>query len=190
MKDDSIQTQKILEAVLFLAEDPTPVSDLVQLLEIPAALIEAELAAMSERYEAEQRGIVLRNVAGGWRLATSPDVAGYLERFVHEQRAPKLSQAALETLAIIAYRQPIARSQIAEIRGVNSDRAVKTLLMRGVIEESGDEDGSGRATLFNTTEAFLERLGLEGLGQLPPLADHMPSPEKVDRMESGLGPGL
>lgn len=181
---------KILEAVLFLADEPVSTSDLAVLLEAPAAQIERALEDLAARYREEDRGIVMRKVAGGWRLATAPEAAPYLERFVRDQAGVRLSRPSLETLAIIAYRQPVSRAQIADIRGVNSDRALRTLLLSGVVEEVGREDGPGRAILYGTGRVFLERLGLNSISELPPLSEFLPGPEEVDRMESGLSTGL
>lgn len=182
--------QRVIEAVLFVADEPVPVTDLAALLEEPASDIEAELLRLRSEYEEEGRGIVLRNVAGGWRLATHPATAPFLERFVAENRNPRLTQAALETLAIVAYRQPVSRGQIAEIRGVSADSVIRTLVSRGHIEEVGRDPGPGNAILYGTTSAFLERMGLKGLDELPGLPGFMPDAEAVERMEAGLGPGL
>jgi segregation and condensation protein B len=179
-----------LEAVLFIADEPVPTADLAVLFELPAHRIEQLLESLQRSFEEQGRGIVLRKVAGGWRLATHPASAPYLERFVGEQRHGRLSQAALETLAIVAYRQPISRGQLAEIRGVSSEGVLRTLISRGVVEEVGRDPGPGQAILYGTTQALLERLGLESLADLPSLADLMPDSRSVERMESGLGPGL
>ena len=154
-----------LEAVLFIADEAVPTADLAVLFELPSARIEVLLGELAESFESDGRGIVLRRVAGGWRMATHPDTAPYLERFVGERKAGRLSQAALETLAIIAYRQPIARGQISEIRGVSSDGVLRTLVARGVVEEVGRDPGPGQAILFGTTAAFLEKLGSGLLGR-------------------------
>lgn len=179
-----------LEAVLFIADEPVPTADLAVLFELPAHQIEDLLLQLQQELADADRGIVLRQVAGGWRLATSPGSAPYLERFVGEQRHGRLSQAALETLAIVAYRQPVSRGQIAEIRGVSSDGVLRTLLSRGVVEEVGRDSGPGQAILYGTSELFLERMGMNSLSELPSLADLMPDSRAVERMESGLGPGL
>jgi segregation and condensation protein B len=187
---DSASVVRHLEAVLFIADEPVPTADLAVLFELPAHQIEELLASLQQNLEEQRRGIVLRKVAGGWRLASHPDSAPYLERFVGEQRHGRLSQAALETLAIVAYRQPISRGQLAEIRGVSSDGVLRTLISRGVVEEVGRDPGPGQAILYGTTRVLLERLGLESLSDLPSLADFMPDSRAVERMESGLGPGL
>ena len=179
-----------LEAVLFIADEPVATSDLAVLFELPAGELEDLLFELRRVLGERTRGIVLRQVAGGWGLATHPDAAPYLKRFVGEQRSGRLIQAALETLGIVAYRQPISRAQISEIRGVSSDGVLRTLVLRGMLEEVGRDPGPGQAILYGTTDLFLERLGLNSLEDLPPLADFMPGPAEVERMESGLGPGL
>lgn len=188
---ESTETRRIIEAILLLADEPIPVSDLALLLEMPASEIQAELAALRDSFDSRGSGIVLLQVAGGWRLATHPSAAPFLERFVAEHRHARLTQAALETLAIIAYRQPISRAQLAEIRGgVSSDSVIRTLLTRGLIEEVGRDPGPGTAILYGTSSEFLERLGLNSLADMPALVDFMPSSEAVERMETGLGPGV
>ena len=179
---------QVLEAVLFLAEDPLATTDLAQLLEKRATEVEEELERLSASYEERESGLVLRKVAGGWRLSTHPSAAPYLERFVAEHQTPRLTQAALETLAIIAYRQPLSRAQVAEIRGVSSDSVIRTLVARGLVEEVGRDSGPGQAILYGTTVAFMERLGLASLAEMPSLPGFMPDTASVERMESGLGP--
>jgi segregation and condensation protein B len=182
--------QAALEAVLFIADEPVPTADLAVLFEVPSATMEQTLEDMARRLAGEGRGIVLRRAGGGWRLATHPDTAPYLERFVGARKTSRLSQAALETLAIVAYRQPISRGQISEIRGVSSDGVLRTLVARGVVEEVGRDPGPGQAILYGTTSLFLEKINLDSLSELPSLADLMPDSAAVERMESGLGPGL
>lgn len=184
------EARKVLEAILFLADEVLAAPDLALLLEIPAAEVQEHLEAMSAEYLERGSGIVLRKVAGGWRLATHPEAAPFLERFVAEHRHARLTQASLETLAIIAYRQPVSRAQVAEIRGVNSDGVIRTLIARGLVEEVARDPGPGLAILYGTTPQFLERMGLQSLADLPPLPEFMPDQEAVSRMESGLGPGV
>lgn len=179
-----------IEAVLFVADEPVTIPDLAVLFEVPAATIDETIQALQLEFENQGRGVVLRQVAGGWRMTTHPSTSEYLERFVTEHRSPRLSQAALETLAIVAYRQPISRAQIAEIRGVSSEGVLKTLLSRGVVEEVGRDEGPGSAILYGTTPHLLERLGINSLADLPPLASLMPDRESLEKMESGLGPGV
>lgn len=181
---------RYLEAVLFIADEPVPTLDLAVLFEVTAAKMQQQLEKLAQDLKDANRGVVLRQVAGGWRLATHPDTAEFLERFVGEQRRSRLSRAALETLAIVAYRQPISRGQLAEIRGVSCDGVLRNLLSRGVVTEVGRDPGPGQAILYGTTPVLLERLGLDSLSDLPSLADYMPDGMTVQKMESGLGPGL
>lgn len=190
MTSEERDVRRAAEAILFVAEDPVPAAELALVLEMPVAAVEALLEAMGERYEEEGKGFVLRRVAGGYRLATHPAAAPFLERFVAESRAPRMTQAALETLAVIAYRQPVSRAQIAEIRGVSSESVLRTLAGRGLIAEVGRDPGPGNAILYGTTPLFLERLGLMNVADLPALAALMPTTAEVERMETGLGPGL
>lgn len=184
------EMRRAIEAILFLADEPLPTTDLAVLLEAPSSQINEELEGLARDYVERESGIVLREVAGGWRLATHPNAAEFLERFVSEHRSARLTQAALETLAIVAYRQPISRAQIAEIRGVSSEGVLKTLAVRELIEEVGRDPGPGLAILYGTTPILLERLGLKSLDDLPALPDFMPDTKAVERMESGLGPSV
>lgn len=184
------QLSQMIEAILFVADESVSVQDLAVLLEVPSATIESVLDAMRLGFEAQGRGVVLRQVGGGWRMSTHPDAKPFLEKFISESRAAKMSQAALETLAIIAYRQPISRGQIAEIRGVSSEGVLRTLILRGVVEETGRDAGPGQAIFYGTTPEFLERVGLNSLDDLPALPEFMPDPSALERMEAGLGPGV
>lgn len=184
------EMRRAIEAILFLADEPLPTTDLAVLMEAPALEVNQELEQLARDYEERGSGIVLREVAGGWRLATHPGAAEFLERFVAEHRSARLTQASLETLAMVAYRQPISRAQIAEIRGVSSEGVLKTLVVRELIEEVGRDPGPGLAILYGTTPVFLERLGLKSLDDLPALPDFMPDTEAVERMEAGLGPSV
>lgn len=167
--------RRALEAILFAAEEPVQANTLAQVLEVPTGDVLNALAALRREYVDDSRGFVLREVAGGWRLYTDPGVASYVERFVLNGRTARLSQAALETLAIVAYRQPVTRAQVGEIRGVDADAAVRNLVGRGLVEEVGRDPGPGQPLLYGTTVAFLERLGLTGLDQLPPLPELQPA---------------
>ena len=190
MSPAGAEIRRAAEAILFVAEEPVATSELALVLELPAAEVEALMEELSRSYEEQGRGFVLRRVSGGYRLASHPAAAPFLERFVSEHRPPKMTQAALETLAVVAYRQPVSRAQIAEIRGVSPDSVLRTLVTRGLVQEVGRDPGPGNAILYGTTGAFTERLGLMSLADLPPLAGFMPSTAEVERMESGLGPGL
>jgi segregation and condensation protein B len=184
--DESAEVRQALEALLLVAEDPIPSQLLAQLLEVAVDRVEALCAELAAEYEAEGRGFVVSRAAGGYRLASAPAVSAYVERFVLEGQSARLSAAALETLAIVAYKQPISRGQVAAIRGVNVDGVLRTLQARGHIAEVGRDPGPGQAVLFGTTPAFLEALGLDTLEELPPLGEFVPAPEVVEALESGL----
>lgn len=178
-----------LEAILFVAEGPVPTRELAEVLEISATRIEELLAEMSEALEERGSGVVLRESGAGWRLYSHPDAYQYLERFASSASGRRLSAAALETLAVVAYRQPVSRTQVSEIRGVDSESAMRTLERVGLIEEKGRLRVPGNPSVYRTTDLFLERLGLRSLDELPPLAEHIPPPEFVDTLEESLRPG-
>lgn len=178
-----------LEAILFVTESPVPSSELAEVLELPKGEIDDLLDRLSHDLEERDSGLVLREAAGGWRLYSHPDAYPYLERFSTSATARKLSPAALETLAVVAYRQPVARSQINEIRGVDSDSAVRTLERLGFIEETDRLAIPGNPAVYGTTDLFLEKLGMRSLADLPPLADHVPPADFVDSLEETIRPG-
>ena len=178
-----MELRGLIEAMLFVAEDPIPTTEIAEVLEVPQQLVSEQLAAYAADLEAGGRGLVLRELAGGWRLFTHPDARPYLERFAATDRVTRLSKAALETLAVVAYRQPVSRGQVAEIRGVDSERALRTLERRGLIADIGVAPGPGQAILYGTTSLFLEKLGVRSLEELPPLADHVPPADVVDVLE-------
>lgn len=180
--------KKIIESILLLADEPVPASLIGEVLELPTMEVEEVLGGLARELAADDRGFVLRQSAAGWRLYTSADCDPWLERFVRGQSHGRLSGAALEVLAIVAYKGPISRSQIAEVRGVDSDRVVRTLLQRGLVTEAHRDASSGAAVLLSVSDQFLERLGLRGLEDLPPLADFMPDAEAVEDMETKLSP--
>jgi segregation and condensation protein B len=177
-----------LEAILFVAEEPVPLQEIAEVLEVPSATAEEALAALAGRLAERDSGLVLRPVAAGWRLYSRPDLHPYLERFATTATATRLTRAALETLAVVAYRHPVSRAQVSEIRGVDSEHALHTLERRGLIEVSGRASGPGAAVLYATTDLFLEKLGLRSLGELPPLADHVPPAAAMERLEEPLRP--
>lgn len=179
-----------LEAILFVTESPVPIGELAEVLEQPKRRVEEMLEELARDLENRGSGLVLRQVAGGWRLYSHPDAYPFLERFSKSATARKLSPAALETLSVVAYRQPVARSQITEIRGVDSDSAVGTLERLGLVEEKERLNLPGNPAVYITTELFLEKMGLETLADLPPLADHIPPAETVDSLEETLRPGI
>jgi segregation and condensation protein B len=169
-----------LEAILLVADEPVPAVVLAQVLERPRDEVEAELGELATVYTAEDRGFDLREIAGGWRFYTREDCAPVVERFVRDGQEVRLTQAALETLAVVAYRQPVSRARVSAVRGVNCDGVMRTLVLRGLAEEAGTDPETG-AILYRTTAYFLERLGLSGLDDLPDLAPFLP--EHVEDIE-------
>lgn len=178
-----------LEAILFVTESPVPVGELAEVLEVPKEEVESALEELAEDLARRGSGLVLRQAASGWRLYSSPEAFPYLERFASSATARRLSPAALETLAVVAYRQPVSRSQVSEIRGVDSESAVRTLERLGLIEEKERLNLPGNPAVYATTDLFLEKLGLGGLDDLPPLADHVPPAGTVEALEEPLRPG-
>ena len=183
-----VELRALIEAMLFVAEDPIPESEIAEVLEQPLSVVREELTGYASDLETSKRGLVLRELGGGWRLFTHPDAKPYLERFAATDRVTRLSKAALETLAVVAYRQPVSRGQVSEIRGVDSERALRTLERRGLVAEVGNAPGPGQALLYGTTPLFLEKLGVRGLDELPPLADHVPPADVVDVLERPFRP--
>jgi segregation and condensation protein B len=162
-----------LEAIMLVADEPVSEVVLAQVLERPRAEVAALLQELAASYTAQQRGFDLREVAGGWRLYTREECAPVVERFVSDGQEVRLTQAALETLAVVAYRQPVSRTRVSAVRGVNCDGVMRTLVLRGLVEETGTDPETG-AILFRTTPYFLERLGLPSLDALPDLAPFLP----------------
>lgn len=180
------EARRALEAIIMVADEPADPALLAQLVELSPPAVEEILARVAEEYEAESRGFRLVKVAGGWRYQSHEDCSPYVERYVLTGQTARLSAAALETLAIVAYKQPISRAQVAAIRGVNVDGVMRTLTQRGYIAESGRDPGPGQATLFSTTPLFLERLGLASIEELPSLGDFIPGADVVELLEHGL----
>lgn len=168
-----------VEAVLMVVDEPLPTVDLATALEQPVEDIEKVVRDLEAEYLAANRGFALRQVAGGWRVYSRPEYAPVVEKFLLEGQQARLTQAALETLAVVAYRQPISRSRVGAVRGVNVDGVVRTLLARGLIVETG-HDETTNATLYGTTDHFLERLGLSSLDDLPALAPYLPEVDVID----------
>lgn len=183
MNEEAIRA---LEAIIMVADQPADPVLLAQLVELAPEQVEATLLELAAGYEAQNRGFKLVKVAGGWRYQSHEDCDAYVERFVLSGQSSRLSAAALETLAIIAYKQPISRAQVAAIRGVNVDGVIRTLQQRGYIDETGKDPGPGQASLFGTTGVFLEKLGLDSLDELPSLGDFIPDVDIVERLEQGL----
>jgi segregation and condensation protein B len=168
-EDPSMEIPRALEAILFLADEPLPASILAQAVEVGRREVEVMLGELAAGYASRGSGLVLKEVAGGWRLMTHPEAAPFVEQFIVAGRHARLTKASLETLSIVAYKQPVTRHQVSSIRGVDSDGVLRALVDRGLVEEVGRADGPGRATLYGTTPVFLERLGLPSLADLPPL---------------------
>ena len=171
-----------LEAILLVADEPVPAVVLAQVLERPTGEVTDLLRATAVAYEHEGRGFDLREIAGGWRFYTREECAPVVERFVSEGQEVRLTQAALETLAVVAYRQPVSRARVSAVRGVNCDGVMRTLTLRGLVEDSGTDPETG-AILYRTTGYFLERLGLASLEELPDLAPFLP--DNVDDVTDG-----
>ncbi len=170
-----------LEAVLLVTDEPVPTGTLAAVVEEPVPDVQAALAALADEYTAAARGFELRQVAGGWRLYTRAECAPWVERFVLDGQSARLTQAALETLAVIAYRQPVTRARISAVRGVNVDGVVRTLLARGLVTEAGQDTGTA-GTLYRTTPLLLEKLGLQSLEELPDLAPLLPELDELDEI--------
>jgi len=173
-----------------VAERPVDPELLGEMVDLDTDAAEQACVGLAEAYEREGRGFGLKRVAGGWRYQTHSDMAAYVERFVLEGQSSRLSAAALETLAIVAYKQPLSRAQVASIRGVNVDGVVRTLLNREYLCEVGRDPGPGQAVLYGTTDSFLERLGLDSLADLPALAEFVPGADVVEALERGLRSGI
>jgi segregation and condensation protein B len=175
-----------LEAILLVADEPVPEIVIAQVVERPTEEVSAALRELAAAYAGEGRGFELSEVAGGWRFYTSADCAAVVERFVRDGQEVRLTQAALETLAVVAYRQPVSRARVSAVRGVNCDGVMRTLVLRGLVEEGGTDPDTG-AILFRTTGYFLERLGLPALADLPELAPFLPDQidDELDAREAG-----
>jgi len=186
MTEDSLEARRAVEAIVMVAEEPVPPGLMAQLIEIPTGQVEAICDQLAEEYRAEGRGFELVRIAGGYRFRSHPDAESYVKRFVVSGQSSRLSSAALETLAIVAYKQPLSRAQVSAIRGVNAEGAMRTLQHRGLVQEVGRDPGPGQARLFATTPAFLERLGLDSIDELPPLVDFVPGAEVIEALETSL----
>lgn len=176
-----------IEAILFVSDSPVTEADLSEVTEHPSAEVRSSLDAIAGHWNSEH-GVHLHNVAGGWRLSTDAEMHDVLQRFASTDRSRRLSKAALETLAVIAYRQPVSRGQVNEIRGVDSDHTIRNLERRDLVTEIGRAPGPGQAVLYGTTPAFLEKMGIATLADLPPLADHVPPAQVMETLEMPLRP--
>ena len=184
--EDDLEARRAIEAMVMAATEPVHSTMLAQLLELPVDRIDELCNELAAEYETQGRGFQLARVAGGYRFQTHPDAFAYVERFVLDGQVTRLSGPALETLAIVAYKQPVSRVQLSAIRGVNVDATLKTLVARGYIEELGHDHTPGNPVLFGTTRLFLERLGLDTLDELPSLAEFIPDASIVEALERGL----
>jgi len=171
--DGSPSLPTALEAILMVVDEPVREVLLAQVVERPTEEVVAALHALARDYDEAGRGFELREVAGGWRFYTRASCAAYVERFVLDGQQARLTQAALETLAVVGYRQPVSRARVSAVRGVNVDGVIRTLVARGLVAEAGN-DGESGSILYRTTPHFLERLGLRDLDELPELAPFLP----------------
>ena len=179
------ELERSIEAILMVVEEPLSEVVLAQIIERPTEEVVEALQRLSTQYESESRGFELKQISGGWRFYSHPDLAPLVEKFVLDGQQAKLTQAALETLAVIAYRQPISRARVSAIRGVNVEAVMKTLVNRGLVEECGVEHETG-AILYRTTNYFLERIGLNRVEDLPALAPFLPDVDGLDEVIASL----
>jgi segregation and condensation protein B len=177
---------RALEAVLLVATEPVPLALLGDVLSLAPDVVEGLCRSLAEAYDEAGHGFELVQVAGGYRYQTRAEFAPYVERYILDGQRARLSGAALETLAIVAYKQPISRSQIASIRGVDPDGVLRTLQSRGYIDQVGRDPGPGQAVMWGTTPAFLEKLGINSIADLPPIVDFVPGADVVEALEAGL----
>jgi len=175
-----------LEALLMIADQPLDESTLATAVGAPVREVQGALAELAVEYAEQRRGFELRNVAGGWRYYTREEFAPVVEAFVLDGQQARLTQAALETLAVVAYKQPVSRARVSAVRGVNVDGVMRTLLTRGLVEEAGEDPSTG-AHLYRTSSYFLERIGVTSLDELPELAPYLPDLEDLDDLEEELG---
>lgn len=179
------ELNRALEAILMVVDEPINELILAQITEIPTEIVTSTLKKLAQSYEDQGRGFQLRQVAGGWRFYSHPDQSPLVEKFVLDGQQSRLTQAALETLAVIAYRQPVSRARVSAIRGVNVEAVMKTLLTRGLVEEQGVEHETG-AILYGTTSYFLEKIGVRGIEDLPDLAPFLPDLDALDEVLATL----
>lgn len=180
-----VDVSMALEAILMVVDEPVSALTLAQIIQRPTEEIISSLNLLAQGYRDQGRGFELREIAGGWRFYTAAGAAEFVERFVLDGQQARLTQAALETLAVVAYRQPVSRARVSAVRGVNVDAVMRTLVNRGLVEEAGTEHESG-AILYRTTTYFLERLGLKSLEDLPALAPFLPDIEGLDDVLDSL----
>jgi len=180
-----LELYRSLEAILMVVDEPVTVTVLAQITEVPTEMVVTALQTLAITYEEQGRGFQLKEIAGGWRFYSHPDQAALVEKFVLDGQQTRLTQAALETLAVIAYRQPVSRARVSAIRGVNVEAVMKTLLTRGLVEERGVESETG-AILYGTTSYFLEKIGINSIEDLPALAPFLPDVDGLDEVLATL----
>jgi segregation and condensation protein B len=181
--ESHVELERSIEAILMVVDEPVTELTLATVLEVTTETIIDALNRMRGSYD--DRGFALKAINGGWRFYSHPNYSAAVEKFVLDGQQNRLTQAALETLAVIAYRQPVSRARVSAIRGVNVEAVMKTLVTRGLVEEFGIENETG-AILYKTTSYFLERLGLKSLEDLSPLAPHLPDLDGLDEILEGL----
>ena len=184
--DTEADVRRAIEAILMVAIDPVSPGILAQLFELPVGEIERICDSMVDQYEQEESGFLLVRIGGGYRFQSNPEQARWVERFVLEGQSRRLTAAAMETLAIVAYKQPISRAQVSAIRGVDVEGVMRNLQQRGLIDEVSRDVGPGNAVLYGTTQEFLERMGINSATDLPPLGEFVPGPEVVEALERSL----
>jgi segregation and condensation protein B len=191
---ESRELRGVLESLLFVTDEPLPASRVAKLLEVGEAEVCEALAALAQEYARDERGFQLREVAGGWRMYTHPAFHPVIEQLVLSWDTRRLSQAALEALAVVAYHQPVSRQGVNAVRGVNSEAVLAPLMEKGLIREAGRDRNQGNAVLYSTTRTFLEKFGLKDLSELPPLDEFAPDPSTEaairDRLTAIEGPAL
>lgn len=180
------QIQGAIEAMLFVTDEPVSTLTFAEMLQVNVAEVDTCLHELQKKLESENRGIQLREVAGGWRLYTHPAFHDLIEKYVISWDTRRLSQAMLETLAVVAYSQPVTRSGIASVRGVNSDSSINSLVEKGLLREAGVADTPGNPILYATSRLFLEKFGLRSVDDLPPLADFAPDEDAKELIRARL----
>lgn len=183
LTDDEPGLRAAVEAILLVVDEPIDVVTIAQVLERPRGEVSDVLEILRDEYARPGRGFELREIGGGWRFYTHASCAPVVERFVLDGQQAKLTQAALETLAVVAYRQPVSRARVSAVRGVNCDGVMRTLTARGLVEDAGADPESG-AILYRTTSYFLERLGMASIDELPPLAPYLPDADSIEEREN------
>lgn len=189
---DSVSIRGAVEALLFVSDEPVSAARLARVLEVAPGEVEVTLADLAEQYREQERGFQLREVAGGWRLYTHPAHHDVIETYVLSWDTRKLSQAALEALAVVAYHQPVTRAGVNAVRGVNSEGVIASLMEKGLVREMGRDKNQGNAILYGTTRTFLEKFGLKDITELPPLEEFAPDSDTErairDRLSASEGP--